>query len=275
MPHIQTSDLNIYYEQAGSGPDLLVLNGTGADLRKKPNIMDSPLTAHFRVTAFDQRGLGQTEKPETDYTTDYTMAAYTDDAAALMSALNIDKAMVLGISFGGMVGQELAINHAARVSRMALWCTAPGGAGGASYPLHELDNPHGEVSDDYLATMMKLNDTRVDDDFIATNPELLATARAQRDMSAFADEPLFAHGRTQQLLARAKHDCWSRLDRIACPVQLMGGLYDGIAAPQVMQAMATQIPDATLSFYEGGHLFMLQDGKVFPDTIAFFQQETA
>ena len=269
MPHIQTSDLNIYYEQAGSGPDLLVLNGTGADLRKKPNIMDSPLTAHFRVTAFDQRGLGQSQKPETGY----VMATYADDAAALMNALDIDKAMVLGISFGGMVGQELAINHAARVGRMALWCTAPGGAGGASYPLHELDNPPGEVSDDYLATMMKLNDTRVDDDFIAANPELLAAARAQRDMSAFEHEPHFAHGRTQQLLARAAHDCWSRLDRIACPVQLMGGEYDGIAAPQVMQAMATQIPDATLRFYQGGHMFMLQDGKVFPDTIAFFQQE--
>ena len=101
MPHIQTKNLNIYYEQAGNGPDLLVLNGSGADLRSKPNVMDGPLTSHFRITCFDQRGLGQTEKPDSGY----HMAAYADDAAALMDALNIEQALVLGISFGGMVGQ--------------------------------------------------------------------------------------------------------------------------------------------------------------------------
>ena len=44
----------------------------------------------------------------------------------------------MGVSFGGMVAQEFALRHPARVERMVLACTSAGGAGSASYPLHEL-----------------------------------------------------------------------------------------------------------------------------------------
>ena len=245
---------------------MLVINGTGNDLRKKPNIMDSPLTSSFRVTAYDQRGLGQTDKPSGGY----TMQAYADDAAALMDALSIDTAMVLGISFGGMVAQEMAITHAPRISRLALWCTSPGGAGGASYPLHELE---GLGMDERVKIGMKLNDTRIDDDWLTANPDAVAAAEQRLDMSAFEHEPNFAEGRHGQLSARAQHDCFDRLDRIICPVFLGGGTYDGIAKPQAMQAMQSQIPNARLTFYEGGHLFMLQDGKAFPDLMAFLSED--
>ena len=168
MKFLTTDRLKFYVEQAGSGAPVLVINGTGNDLRKKPNIMDSPLTSHFQVTAYDQRGLGQTEKPDSDY----TMQDYADDAAALLDALNIDTAMVLGISFGGMVAQEFAIRHGARLSRLALWCTSPGGDGGASYPLQELDALDADAR---IRTGMKLNDTRIDDDWLAENPDAIET----------------------------------------------------------------------------------------------------
>ena len=268
MPFVTTSRLTHYVEQVGDGPELLVINGTGADLRQKPNIMDSPLTSHFAVTAYDQRGLGQTDKPEGTY----SMADYAEDAAALMESLGLEKAMVLGISFGGMVAQELAIRFPHQVKRMALWCTAAGGAGGASYPLHELADLDDETR---LHKMMKLNDARVDDAVIADNPDMVAMARQRTDLSAYESEPRWAEGRAAQLAARAHHDCWDRLNQITCPVWLGGGTFDNIAPPEVMQAMATRIADNCLTFYEGGHLFMLQDGRAFPDTIAFFEEETA
>lgn len=268
MPFIKTTRLTHYVEQSGDGEAVLVLNGTGADLRKKPNIMDSPLTAHFAVTAHDQRGLGQTDKPEGAY----TMADYADDAAALMDALGIKSAMVLGISFGGMVAQELAIIYPERVSKLALWCTAAGGEGGASYPLHELADLDEETR---LIEMLKLNDARVDDAFITANPDMLDMARERNDLSAYENEPRFGEGRAAQLAARAQHDCWDRLAQITCPTWLGGGKYDNIAKPEAMQAMASRIPHSQLSFYEGGHLFMLQDAKAFPELIRFFEQETA
>jgi 3-oxoadipate enol-lactonase len=265
MPHTSLHGLPFYYEQAGQGPDVLVLNGSGSDMRITPNIMQSPLTSHFKVTSFDPRGLGQSAKPEDGY----TMAAYADDAAALLDALDIESAMVLGISFGGMVGQELAIRHSARVSRAALFCTAAGGKGGASYPLHELANlPEADL----WPMSLKLNDSRIDDAYIAANPEVVEAARQRNDLSAYAHEPNWALGRAGQLAARAAHNCWDRLAQIDCPIWLAGGKYDAIATPRAMQNMATQIPQAKLDFYEGGHLFMVQDGKVFPDLIAFFKE---
>ena len=265
MQFLTTNRLKFYVEQAGSGPHLLVINGTGNDLRRKPSIMDSPLTSHFCVTAYDQRGLGQSDKPEGPY----SMRDYADDAAAVMDAMGIDKAMILGISFGGMVAQEFAVRHTARLSRLALWCTSPGGAGGASYPLHELEGLDLEAR---VLAGMKLNDTRIDDNWLAANPGAVVAARQRLDMSEFEHEPRFAEGRAAQLAARAQHDCYDRLGQIACPAFLGGGLYDGIAKPTAMQALESKIPNAKLTLYEGGHLFMLQDGKVFPDLLAFFNE---
>lgn len=266
MPLIETQRLTHYVEQRGSGRDLLVLNGTGADLRQKPTILDSPLSSDFRVSAFDQRGLGQADKPAGGY----TMADYADDAAALMDALELQEVMVLGISFGGMVAQELALRHGARISRLALWCTAPGGEGGASYPLHDLAALPDETR---LRKLVKLNDTRLDDAAIDANPDLLESARLRTDLSAYEHEPRWAEGRAGQLAARAGHDCWDKLAQIDCPTFLGGGAYDGIAAPAAMRAMAARLPNAILKFYEGGHFFMLQDTHAFPDLLDFFKKE--
>ena len=266
MQFLTTNRLKFYVEQAGSGEHVLVLNGTGNDLRRKPSIMDSPLTSQFNVIAHDQRGLGQSDKPEGPY----SMQDYADDAAAIMDALDIEQAKVLGISFGGMVAQEFAIRHGARVSRMALWCTSPGGAGGASYPLQEIEQLAFEAR---VATGMKLNDTRIDDDWLAANPEAVEAARQRLEVSGFDHEPRFAEGRAEQLAARARHDCYDRLEQMTCSVFLGGGKYDGIAKPEAMQAMRDKIPNAQLTLYEGGHLFMLQDGKAFPDLLAFFNEE--
>ena len=62
---------------------------------------------------------------------------------------------------------------------------------------------------------------------------------------------------------------------ITCPVWLAGGRFDGIALPQSMQNMATRIPDATLKFYDGGHLFMVQDPDVYTDLADFFRSNPA
>jgi 3-oxoadipate enol-lactonase len=54
----------MYYETRGKGPRLLVISGTGGDLRRSPNIFETPLAKHFEILAYDQRGLGQTSRPD-------------------------------------------------------------------------------------------------------------------------------------------------------------------------------------------------------------------
>src|SRR5215216_1845445 len=133
MPFSHVRELDIYYETQGQGPRLLYIGGSGADLRRPPTVFDSPLPASFEVLAYDQRGLGQTSAPDVPY----TMADYADDAAALLDAVGWASAHVFGVSFGGMVAQELAIRYPGRVDRLVLACSSSGGKGGSSYPIEE------------------------------------------------------------------------------------------------------------------------------------------
>ena len=64
MPFIDVRDLRMYYELQGAGPRLLFISGSSDDLRRKPNIFDSPAASEFEILAYDQRGLGQTAIPE-------------------------------------------------------------------------------------------------------------------------------------------------------------------------------------------------------------------
>jgi pimeloyl-ACP methyl ester carboxylesterase len=146
VPHAQINGLSLYYQRAGSGPPLLFISGTGGDLRTQPNVFAAPLSRSFDLLAYDQRGLGRTDKPDEPY----SMAQYADDAAALLTHVGWDEALVLGVSFGGMVAQELALRHPARVKRLVLACTSPGGEGGASFPFHEIEHLKGEARARYL-----------------------------------------------------------------------------------------------------------------------------
>jgi 3-oxoadipate enol-lactonase len=266
VPSVQANGIDIYYERAGSGPRLLFISGTGADLRNKPNQFDGPLPRSFDMVSYDQRGLGRTEKPDVPY----TMADYADDAAALMGELGWDEALVIGVSFGGMVAQELAIRHPQRVRRLVLACTSPGGAGGASFPFHEIEHLKAEARARYL---IPISDTRRDDAWAASHPDQYAQLVALGSADPFADEPGRALGAHRQLTARAAHDTWDRLGEIACPTLIAAGRYDGIALPETQERMASRIPGATLQFFEGGHLFMIQDRTAVPAMAGFLLGE--
>ena len=116
MPFVHVRDIDVYYEISGSGPRLLAIPGSGADLRV--NSLAATLAGRFEVLTYDQRGLGRTSRPPGPY----TMAGYAEDAAALLAALHWERCHVLGVSFGGMVAQELAIRYPRHVQRLVLAC---------------------------------------------------------------------------------------------------------------------------------------------------------
>src|SRR5262249_58652586 len=128
MPFVSVRDIRIYYEIRGVGPRLLLISGPGGDLRPSTNAFDSPLPKHFTVLAYDQRGLGRTDRPDTPY----TMADYAADADALLQAVGWDRCLVMCVSFGGMVAQEFVVRYPHRAERLGLSCTSSGRAGGGS-----------------------------------------------------------------------------------------------------------------------------------------------
>src|SRR5262245_5991806 len=221
MPTINANGIDIYYERSGTGPRTLFLNSSGSTLETSA-LLIAPFKERLDVVAHDQRGLGRTQIPPGPY----TMADYAADALALMDAVGWDRSRVVGVSFGGMVAQELAVTAPERVERLALCCTSPGGSAGASYPLQNLA---ALPTDERAALATKLLDRRFDDDWLASHPadQGLARMMAERRV-ATGKTAAQLRGEAEQLLARANHDVSDRLQRITCPTFVAGGLLEGI-----------------------------------------------
>ena len=264
MPVAHLNDIDIYYERygdrQGTAPKLLFVNGSGATLAASQPML-SLFAKHFDLVAHDQRGLGRTSIPDGPY----TMAQYAADAAALVEHLGWHTYSVVGVSFGGMVAQELAVTFPQRLERLALICTSPGGAGGSSYPLHTLASldpvERAEIG-------LRILDQRFTPDWFDAHPgdRMLSDAMAQRGGEKPAE---VLRGETLQLQARSVHDVYDRLPVITCPTLVASGLYDGIAPASNGEAIAAQISGAQFRAYEGGHAFFYQDRAAFPDVIEF------
>ncbi len=228
--------------------------------------MLTPIVARFDVLAHDQRGLGLTDVPAGPY----SMADYAADAVALIDEVGWDTCRVVGISFGGMVAQELAVSAPERVERLALCCTSPGGAGGASYPLEDLA---ALPLEERTALGSRLLDTRFDVEWLASHPGdrgLVEMMAARRDNSKTAEQ---IRGEAEQLGARAHHDVTDRLHLVTAPTLVAAGRHDGIAPPANSEAIAQRIPNADFRLYEGGHAFFAQDPRAFPEILDFLAGE--
>ena len=253
--------IDFYHEVAGEGPPVLLISGTGADLRNVPHDRH-PLARHFETHAYDQRGLGQTSKPDEPY----AMADYADDAAALLGALGVDRAHVVGVSFGGMVAQHLALRHPGVVDRLVLMCTSPGGP----MPSADLLAMSTLSPEEHEATYLPLMDTRIVPG--EPMPEDVVRLLELRSRRRPVTDPEAKMGAHRQLVARAGHDVFDRLGDIAAPTLVIGGRTDGVAPPENLEAMAQRIPDSRLVFCDGGHMFALQDKTAWPTVIAFLQE---
>lgn len=265
MPFAAVNGIDLYFELHGEGPPLLNISGSGNDLRRSPAAL-IPVNRAFETLHYDQRGLGQTSKPDGEY----TMADYADDAAALVHSMGWASCHVLGTSFGGMVALNLAVRHPDVVDRLVLCCTSPGGAA-PSYPLHELARMD---PDEAFATRMRLTDRRWDPDADEPIPDLggfyaqmVAAATATPDVEQLA-------GLGRQLAARAGHDVIAELPSITQPTLVCAGRYDDIAPIENSELLAERIPNATLEVFEGGHIFMVQDRSAFPAIVGFLAGAT-
>src|ERR1700691_3985528 len=122
MPFVENQRAKIYWDEQGSGEPLLLIEGLSY-----PSYMwhrTRPILARtYRTIALDNRGVGQSDVPEGIY----SIALMASDAAAVLDASGIRTAHVFGVSMGGMIAQEFALQYHSRVQSLILGCTAPGG----------------------------------------------------------------------------------------------------------------------------------------------------
>ncbi len=122
MPYARTSDsIRIHYEVFGrvNAPAVLMIQGLGAD-KHGWDLQRFALGATHRVIAFDNRGSGRSDKPFGHYSLEQ-MAA---DAIAVLDAVGVERAHVVGASMGGAIAQIIAVRHGERVRSLTLACTA-------------------------------------------------------------------------------------------------------------------------------------------------------
>lgn len=120
MPKIRLNDLDHYYEQAGDGPALIFVHGAFADAR-----IWEPQWQYFasrrRVLRYDLRGHGRTGRSGLSH---YSMATFANDLASLLDALEIERACICGLSWGGSIAQVFAVSHPERVKALVMASSA-------------------------------------------------------------------------------------------------------------------------------------------------------
>src|SRR5688572_9870472 len=117
---IEANGLEIYVEQVGGGPDVLLIGGAGDTVESWQFQLDA-LADRYRLTAFDNRGAGRTPMPEGPVSAE----AMADDAAGVLHALDIPSAHVAGFSGGSIISQELALRNPELVRSLVLQSTWP------------------------------------------------------------------------------------------------------------------------------------------------------
>lgn len=254
MPLAHVNDADLYFEIRGTGPELLFINGIGADLSNPVGAFTSPLPEHFTVLAYDPRGFGRSSGAAPVR----TIAAMADDAAGLAAAAGWRRYHVFGASMGGMVAQELALRHPDAVDRLVLGVTNPGGAYAGHVGAHEIRGLD-------TAAMLQAADTRQDDAWMRANPDTVRQAeqRFRATWDALEADPSALAAYQAQVDAARAHDTSDRLGAIAIPTLVFGGRYDGSCSPEVTGALAGRIPGARFELFEAGH------GNWFADTHAW------
>jgi 3-oxoadipate enol-lactonase len=112
----------IYWDEVGAGDPLLLIMGLGYPSHAWHRTR-SVLSRKYRTIALDNRGVGSSDMPPGPY----SIATMASDAAAVLDAAGVESADVFGISMGGMIAQEFALQYPNRVRALILGCTAAGG----------------------------------------------------------------------------------------------------------------------------------------------------
>jgi 3-oxoadipate enol-lactonase len=115
---VDSDGVRIAWEESGAGEPLLLVMGHRWSRRMWHPVLDR-LREEFRVITFDNRGSGESDAPAERY----ALSAMSMDAMRVLDAAGVERAHVFGISMGGVIAQDLAVHHRARVNRLVLGCT--------------------------------------------------------------------------------------------------------------------------------------------------------
>ena len=247
MALVQIPDAELDVERSGSGPPLLLIMGMSGTALHWGEPFLQALREDFDVIAYDHRGVGASTRLDGEI----TIVEMAEDAAALLEALGIDAAHVVGFSMGGMIAQELALAHPERVLTLTLAGTSCGGEGSLTTS-PEVMQLLGEamMSGDAARAVRTGWEANV-------SPAYAADARAwERFQSVAAQRSVAVEVVLAQLRACLAHNAKDRLSQVQAPTLVIHGSVDQILPPGNAPVIAAQIEGSQLEILDGvGHLW--------------------
>lgn len=253
MPKIKANSIDLYYETHGAGTPLVLISGLGYTMWPWHRMVPF-LAEHFQVITFDNRGVGQSDRPPGPYTAQMLAA----DTAALLDVLGIEKAVVMGHSMGGFVAQALALDFPHRLEKLILCSTNFGG------PRHVPTTPEAmkiltDVTVDALTRFRNGLAVSTAPGWAERNPQLVeewTQWRSENPIDPAAYQAQLAVGLSLFPEAAAFEN---RLSSIHIPTLILFGRHDRVVPPANADLLADRIADSTVVIFpDAGHFFPIE-----------------
>ena len=253
MPVADLGDIKLNYQERGEGHPVLGVMGFALDQRFWAAQIP-PVTKNNRFITFDNRGIGRSAgEPPT------TIDQMADDAYRLLDHLEIDKAVIFGMSMGGAIAQRLALDHPDRISGLILAVTW-------TRPIEFMRRQEvlGRIVIDHAGLEALVDSSLVrmfTPQFFEMGAEMLDTMAAA--FMGSGDEMPDPKTLKAQIDAVEKHDTLAELPSIKVPTLVMGGKMDVMVPYLGSVEIAGAIPNAEFATFETGHACMIEEMEPF------------
>ncbi|MCD6024362.1 MAG: alpha/beta fold hydrolase [Fibrobacteria bacterium] len=256
-PYVNVNGIKLAYEERGSGEPLVLIMGLGAD----GPVWDLHARAYaekFRCFLVDNRGTGESDKPEGPYTT----ARMADDYAGLIRELGLGKVRVAGISMGGAIAQELALRHPDLVRSLVLVCTWAKFEPYAVQVFDNLANLRAVATPEVFLELLHL--WIWTPAYINAHAAEMAEGRAAANAGLKDGSWMPTHAFAAQASACNTHDTTGRLQNIRVPVLLTIGTADIFTPMAYTEYLHKHIAGSEVVTFPGwGHVHHWEDLERF------------
>jgi 3-oxoadipate enol-lactonase len=267
MPKIKTNNIELYYETYGAGQPLVLISGLGYPLWQWHKMVPF-LEEHFQVITFDNRGVGQSDKPTGPYTAQMLAA----DTAGLLDALGIEKAIIAGHSMGGFIAQAMALEFPQKVAKLILCSTNFGG------PHHVPVTPEAmkvltDVTSDALTRLKNGLIVSTAPEWSEKNPEMIEEWVKWRIANPIDPAPYQAQLAIGLGLMSEAASFENKLPRLNVPTLILFGAHDKVVPPANASLLAEKIADSkVVIFPDAGHFFPIEIAEAAAHAIVEFSK---
>ena len=254
--------MNLVYETHGAGEPLILIPGFASGAWTWFRQIDE-LSKDFRVITFDPRGIGQSRIENPKDAANLSMLTFVTDVLSVLDELKIEKANVLGASFGGFVALELALNFPGRLNKLVLACTS---AGGTNHVRPDIEILRSFTPDPTLTVgerIRKFIRPAFNDEYDAGEIERVCR---MRESNSVADAVYLA-----QLQVAFSFNTENEVCAIGSETLVLTGDKDRVVPAQNSFNLADSLPDAKLKIIENGsHMFFIENAGEFNRAVSEF-----